>query len=210
MIPINKNPLGTEETNPYTPNEILCDINNGATKELELYPGIYYIRGQGAGGKGGNYSYPYFNGNGAPSGAGFVGYIQIKEYLKIIVTTGIGGTPNSPAGTDTTIPNIMILGGGSEGPQSSYNTICPAGTPGKLTIYSNEFFSVISSTISLDGNPGCHHTGGNSVITNDGAGENTGAATSPGAGGGGTSSIGGVGGNGMYGELLIKYIGKSM
>lgn len=205
-IPCSLYPLGTM-IGPYRLEEVVCDVSNGESKTKTLTPGIYYIRGQGAGGKGGNYGYPYFNGNGAPSGAGFVGFIRIKKTITVTVTAGVGGTPSHPAGTDTTISGIMVLGGGSEGPQTGYNTVCPAGTPGKITIYENEYFSVVSYTVNSDGNPGCHHDGGNSVITNDGAGSNTGAATKPGAGGGGTSSIGGTGGNGGYGECLIKFTG---
>lgn len=205
-IPCSLYPLGTM-IGPYKIGEVLCNISNGASKVIYLYPGIYYIRAQGAGGKGGNYGYPYFNGNGAPSGAGFVGYIKVVKQLATVVKAGVGGTPSSPAGTDTTLSNIMTLGGGSEGPQTGYNTICPAGTPGVITIQNNEYFSVVSFTVNSDGNPGCHHDGGDSVITNDGGGSGTGAATKPGAGGGGTSNIGGVGGNGGYGECLIKFTG---
>lgn len=201
-----KNFIKVYQYNSYEPDTVLCNISNGASSSVEFRKGVYYIRAQGAGGKGGNYGYPYFNGNGAPSGAGFVGFIRIKKTITVTVTAGVGGTPSHPAGTDTTISGIMVLGGGSKGPQTGYNTVCPAGTPGKITIYENEYFSVISSTVNSDGNPGCHHDGGNSVITNDGAGSGTGAATKPGAGGGGTSSIGGIGGNGGDGECLIQYI----
>lgn len=163
MIPINKNPLGTEETNPYTPNEILCDINNGATKELEFYPGIYYIRGQGGGAGGGNNNY-WSNGG------------------------GVAGAPNT------------------------------AGTGGIYTLINTEYYSIIESIILLNGEDGnisnagsgsrCY--GGNSVLTKDGRGDGSQPATKPGAGGGGQIQWGAAGQPGMYGELLIKYIGKSM
>lgn len=192
--------------NSYEPQQVLANISGNSSVNITFKRGVYYIRAQGAGGKGGNYGYPFFNGNGAPSGAGFEGYIYVRKEFSSSVTTGVGGTPSHPAGTDTTISDIMVLGGGSEGPQTDYNTVCPAGTPGKITIYENEYFSVVSYTVNSDGNAGCHHDGGNSVITNDGAGSNTGAATKPGAGGGGTSSIGGIGGNGGDGECLIQYI----
>lgn len=200
MSPLGS-PLGRYQT-----NQILCNISNGKTAKVTFYPGIYYIRAQGAGGKGGNYGYPYFNGNGAPSGAGFEGYIRITKQIVSEVSAGVGGTDSAPAGTDTVISNIMILGGGSAGPQTGYGTVCPAGTPGKITIKTNSSFSVVKSIISSDGNAGCNHDGGNSVLTGDGAGSGTGAATKPGAGGGGTSSIGGVGGAGGIGECLIKFI----
>lgn len=204
-IPCKLCPLGYPP-NPYAANDIVCNINNGATKQVVLYPGVYYIRAQGAGGKGGNYGYPYTHGNGAPSGAGFVGYIRVYKPLSIAVKTGVGGTPSSPAGTDTTIPLIMNLGGGSAGPQSGYNAICPAGTAGVITIYNNGYFRILSYTVNSDGNTGCRYDGGDSVITKDGGGSGTGAATSPGAGGGGTAAIGGKGGNGGYGECLIRFI----
>lgn len=201
-----KNFIKVYQYNSYEPQQVLANISGNSSTNITFKKGVYYIRAQGAGGKGGNYDYPYFNGNGAPSGAGFEGYIYVRKEFSSSVTTGVGGTPSHPAGTDTIISGIMVLGGGSAGPQTGYNTVCPAGTPGKITIYENEYFSVISSTVNSDGNPGCHHDGGNSVITNDGAGSGTGAATKPGAGGGGTSSIGGIGGNGGDGECLIQYI----
>lgn len=200
MSPLGS-PLGR-----YRIGQILCDISNGETTEVTFYPGIYYIRAQGAGGKGGNYGYPYFHGNGAPSGAGFEGYIRITKQIVSKISAGVRGTASAPAGTATVISNIMTLGGGSAGPQTGYNTVCPAGTPGKITIETNSSFSVVESIISSDGNAGCGHAGGNSVLTGDGAGSGTDAATKPGAGGGGTSSIGGTGGVGGVGECLIKFI----
>lgn len=200
MSPLGS-PLGR-----YKIGQILCNISNGKTTEVIFYPGIYYIRAQGAGGKGGNYGYPFFNGNGAPSGAGFEGYIRITKQIVSRISAGVRGTASAPAGTATEISNIMTLGGGSAGPQTGYNTVCPAGTPGKITIKNNSSFFVVESIISSDGNVGCAHDGGNSVLTGDGAGSGTGAATKPGAGGGGTSSIGGQGGDGGVGECLIKFI----
>lgn len=200
MSPLGS-PLGR-----YRTNQILCDISNGETTEVTFYPGIYYIRAQGAGGKGGNYGYPYTNGNGAPSGAGFEGYIRITKQIVSEISAGVRGTASAPAGTATVISNIMTLGGGSAGPQTVFNTVCPAGTPGKITIETNSSFSVVESIISSDGNAGCGHVGGNSVLTGDGAGSGTEDATKPGAGGGGTSSIGGIGGAGGGGECLIKFI----
>lgn len=215
MIPINKNPLGTEETNPYTPNEILCDINNGATKELEFYPGIYYIRGQGAGAGGGRNGY-YGNGQGGGSGAGFEGYIQIKKYIKTTVIAGIGGLEayNGNPGTDTKIDNILILGGGRGGIGENGTNIDNAGV---LSFIENTVYEIINPIISSNGNIGLEATssgsfvsGGNSILTNSGGGLGNSDATAPGAGGGGGYQWHTNGGNGMYGELLIKYIGKSM
>lgn len=202
-----KNFIKVYQYNSYEPQQVLANISGNSSTNITFKKGVYYIRAQGAGGKGGNYGYPYTNGNGAPSGAGFEGYIYVRKEFSSSVTTGVGGTPSHPAGTDTIISDIMVLGGGSEGPQTVFNTVCPAGTPGKITIYENEYFSVVSYTVNSDGKAGCNHDGGNSVITNDGAGSDTGAATKPGAGGGGTSSIGGIGGNGGDGECLIQYIG---
>lgn len=197
-------PLGSPLSR-YKIGQILCNISNGETTEVIFYPGIYYIRAQGAGGKGGNWGYPYSNGNGAPSGAGFEGYIRFAEQFVSKISTGVGGTVSAPAGTATEISNIMTLGGGSGGPQTFIENICPAGTPGKITIENNSSFSIVESIISSDGNAGCNHDGGNSVLTGDGAGSGTDAATKPGAGGGGTYAIGGVGGAGGAGECLIKF-----
>lgn len=200
MSPLGS-PLGC-----YKIGQILCNIFNGETTKVIFYPGIYYIRAQGAGGKGGDYGYPFTNGNGAPSGAGFEGYIRFNKKIVSNITTGVGGTASAPDGTATELSNIMTIGGGSAGPQTGYNTVCPAGTPGKITIKNDPFFYVVKPIIYSDGAAGCHHDGGKSVLTWDGAGSGSGAATKPGAGGGGTSSIGGKGGDGGVGECLVKFI----
>lgn len=71
-------PLGTRK-GKYKKGTVLCNLSNGQSATITLYPGIYYIRGQGAGAGGGNYAYPYGNGTGAGSGAGFEGYIKILK-----------------------------------------------------------------------------------------------------------------------------------
>lgn len=104
----------------------------------------------------------------------------------------------------------MLLGAGQAGPTTSGGTVDPSGVPGTITINSNNLnnlFTIISTTVNKDGNYGSRAIGGNSVLTNSGAGQaGGGAATAPGAGGGGNSKIGGVGGAGGAGECLIQYI----
>ena len=206
-LPCTLYPLGTEVSR-YEPDQVLCDLSNGQTATLTFYPGIYYIRAQGAGGGGGNYAYPFGNGNGGGSGAGFEGYIYVSKEFPSGVTTGVGGDSAS-AGVNTQINGVMLLGAGQAGPTTSGGTVDPSGVPGTITIDSNNLnnlFTIISTTVNQDGNYGSRAIGGNSVLTNSGAGQGGGgAATAPGAGGGGTSSIGGKGGPGGYGECLIRY-----
>ena len=192
--------------NSYEPNAVLCNINNGASASVVFKKGVYYIRGQGGGGGGGNYGYPYFNGNGGGSGAGFEGYIVVTKEFSSSVTTG-ASVSNSTDGIATVISNLVTLGGGDKGPQTSYDTVDPAGAGGIISFVSSSNFYILSATVNSNGNAGSRAIGGNSILTNSGGGAGGGgAATAPGAGGGGTSSIGGVGGIGGYGECLIKYI----
>lgn len=194
----------------YNATQTICDVRNGETWSGTLARGVYYIRAQGAGGGGGNYAYPYGNGNGGGSGAGFEGYVYVRKEFSTSVTTGAGGG-SALAGVDTQISGVMLLGAGQAGPTTSLGTVDPSGVPGTITIDSNNLnnlFTIVSATVNRDGNYGSRAIGGNSVLTNSGAGQGGGgAATAPGAGGGGTSSIGGVGGHGGAGECLIKLVG---
>lgn len=191
----------------YNATQTICDVSNGETWSGTLARGVYYIRAQGGGGGGGNYGYPYFNGNGGGSGAGFEGYINITSPIETTVTTG-ASVPNSTDGVDTVISNLVTLGGGGAGPQTGYETVDPAGAGGVISfVDSSDFYIMNATTINSNGKAGSHHKGGDSVLTNSGAGEGTGSATALGAGGGGTSSIGGVGGYGGAGECLIKLVG---
>lgn len=205
-----KNFIKLYQYNSYEPQQILVNISGTASTNITFKKGVYYIRAQGAGGGGGNYAYPYGNGNGGGSGAGFEGYIYVSKEFSSSVTTGVGGNSAS-AGVNTQINGVMLLGAGQAGPTTSLGTVDPSGVPGTITIDSNNLnnlFTIISTTVNQDGNYGSRAIGGNSVLTNSGAGQGGGgAATAPGAGGGGTSSIGGKGGPGGDGECLIQYIG---
>ena len=205
-----KNYVKVYQYNSYEPQQILVNISGTASTDITFKRGVYYIRAQGAGGGGGNYAYPYGNGNGGGSGAGFEGYIYVSKEFSSSVTTGVGGNSAS-AGVNTQINGVMLLGAGQAGPTTSLGTVDPSGVPGTITIDSNNLnnlFTIISTTVNQDGNYGSRAIGGNSVLTNSGAGQGGGrAATAPGAGGGGTSSIGGKGGPGGDGECLIQYIG---
>jgi hypothetical protein len=205
-----KNFIKVYQYNSYEPQQILVNISGTASTDITFKRGVYYIRAQGAGGGGGNYAYPYGNGNGGGSGAGFEGYIYVSKEFSSSVTTGVGGNSAS-AGVNTQINGVMLLGAGQAGPTTSGGTVDPSGVPGTITIDSNNLnnlFTIISTTVNQDGNYGSRAIGGNSVLTNSGAGQGGGgAATAPGAGGGGTSSIGGKGGPGGDGECLIQYIG---
>lgn len=205
-----KNYVKVYQYNSYKPQQILVNISGTASTDITFKRGVYYIRAQGAGGGGGNYAHPFGNGNGGGSGAGFEGYIYVSKEFSSSVTTGVGGNSAS-AGVNTQINGVMLLGAGQAGPTTSGGTVDPSGVPGTITIDSNNLnnlFTIISTTVNQDGNYGSRAIGGNSVLTNSGAGQGGGgAATAPGAGGGGTSSIGGKGGPGGDGECLIQYIG---
>lgn len=204
-----KNFIKVYQYNSYKPQQIFVNISGTASTDITFKRGVYYIRAQGAGGGGGNYAYPYGNGNGGGSGAGFEGYIYVSKEFSSSVTTGVGGNSAS-AGVNTQINGVMLLGAGQAGPTTVGQTVDPSGVPGTITIDSNNLnnlFTIISTTVNQDGNYGSKAIGGNSVLTNSGAGQGGGgAATASGAGGGGTSSIGGKGGPGGDGECLIQYI----
>lgn len=205
MSPLGS-PLGR-----YRINQILCNISNGKTAKVTFYPGIYYIRAQGAGGGGGNGNY-WSNGGGGGSGAGFEGYIRVSQEFSSTVTTGVGGA-NSSAGADTVISGVMTLGGGKGGASGE------AGAGGIYDLDKSGNSSVTKSIILSNGNAGLFSNagspddrcrGGMSVLTGDGAGtggsKESVKATKPGAGGGGQIQWGAAGGTGSYGECLIKFI----
>ena len=210
-IPCSLYPLGTL-ISPYKIGEVLCNINNGQTATVHLYPGVYYIRAQGAGGGGGRNGY-FGNGQGGGSGAGFEGYLRIKGNVgKVTVTAGVGGTEayNGNPGTDTFIGSIMTLGGGKGGAGENKEHVANAGI---YTFKSSNNWEIISSTVARNGNQGLEATssgdfvsGGNSVLTNSGGGKGHAAATAPGAGGGGGFQWNTNGGNGSYGECLIQFV----
>lgn len=210
-IPCSLYPLGTL-ISPYKIGEVLCNINNGQTATVHLYPGVYYIRAQGAGGGGGCNGY-FGNGQGGGSGAGFEGYLRIKGNVgKVTCTAGVGGTEayDGNPGTNTFIGSIMTLGGGKGGAGENKEHVANAGI---YTFKSSNNWEIISSTVARKGNQGLEATadgnfvsGGNSVLTNSGGGKGHAAATAPGAGGGGGYQWNLEGGAGGYGECLIKFV----
>lgn len=210
-IPCSLYPLGTL-ISPYKIDEVLCNISNGQTATVHLYPGVYYIRAQGAGGGGGRNGY-WGNGQGGGSGAGFRGYIFVKRDLGTVsVSAGVGGAEayNGNPGTDTVVGPIMTLGGGKGGAGESNEHVANAGI---YTFKSSNNWEIISSAIARNGNQGLEATsssdfvsGGNSVLTNNGGGKGHANATAPGAGGGGGFQWNIEGGAGGDGECLIRFV----
>lgn len=76
MLPISMNPLGCP-AGPYSPGDVLCNLSNGQTATVTFWPGVYRVRGQGAGGWGN--AYGWGDGYGGGSGAGFEGLIRISK-----------------------------------------------------------------------------------------------------------------------------------
>lgn len=202
--------------NSYEPNHILCNLSNGASTTVHMRKGVYYIRGQGAGGGGGRNGY-FGNGQGGGSGAGFEGYIYVKRDLGTVsVSAGVGGTEayEGNPGTDTVVGSIMTLGGGKGGAGENKAHVANAGI---LTINSSDNWEILSYTVKSNGNQGLEASnsasfisGGNSVLTGDGGGPTSDSnhdASAPGAGGGGGWSFNSSGGAGGAGECLIQYIG---
>lgn len=207
-----KNYVKVYQYNSYEPDTVLCDINNGASASVIFKKGVYYVRGQGAGGGGGRNGY-FGNGQGGGSGAGFEGYIYVKRDLGAVsVSTGVGGTEayDGNPGTDTIVGSIMTLGGGKGGAGENKEHVANAGI---YTFNSSDDWEIISFTVAQNGNQGLEATssgdfvsGGNSVLTNSGGGKGHANATAPGAGGGGGYQFDINGGDGYYGELKIQYI----
>lgn len=209
-IPCSLYPLGTMVAR-YKPGDVLCNISNGTSKVVYLYPGVYYIRAQGAGGGGGRNGY-FGNGQGGGSGAGFIGYLRVKANVgEVTCTTGVGGAEDyhGKAGGATQIGGIMTLGGGGGGAGENTDHY---ENEGKYTFNSSANWEIVSSTVARNGNRGIEATasgdfksGGDSVLTNSGGGLGHASATAPGAGGGGGYQWNSGGGNGSYGECLIKF-----
>lgn len=202
--------------NSYEPYKVLCNISNGASTTVHMRKGVYYIRGQGAGGAGGRNGY-FGNGQGGGSGAGFEGYVYLKvDYGNMVITAGVGGTEayHGNPGTDTVIGQLMTLGAGGGG--AGENTAHYANA-GILTINSSDNWEILSYTVKSDGNQGLEASnsasfisGGNSVLTGDGGGPTSDSnhdASAPGAGGGGGWAFNISSGAGGAGECLIQYIG---
>ncbi len=211
-----KNFIKVYQYNSYEPNTVLCNISNGASTTVHMRKGVYYIRGQGAGGGGGRNGY-FGNGQGGGSGAGFEGYVYLKvDYGNMVITAGVGGTEayHGNPGTDTVIGQLITLGGGKGGAGENKAHVANAGI---LTINSSDNWEILSYTVKSNGNQGLEASnsasfisGGNSVLTGDGGGPTSGSnhdASAPGAGGGGGWGYNSSGGAGGAGECLIQYIG---
>lgn len=199
-------PLGSRK-GKYKKGTVLCNLSNGQTAKLTLYPGIYYIRAQGGGGGGGDGSFA--NGCGGGSGAGFVGTIRIKRTINVDVYAGLAGARRAN-GENTYIGSLIVCGGGIAGLTASSAAPYNGGT---LTTDYDDIIEELEIEIKSNGLQGIyastsssHISGANSVLTNSGGGRSNGnrAATAPGAGGGGGTGAG-RGGAGYYGECLIRY-----
>lgn len=215
-IPCSLYPLGTS-LGKYKHNEVLCDLSNGQTAELTLYPGLYYIRGQGAGGSGGNCGYSATGGGGG-SGAVFDGYVRVLKKKIITVTAGNAPTKNSIAGGNTVIENMMTLNSGQGGGDGTGQP----GAGGLIDILEQDWFNIVDTLPhailnGLPGNNGVvtgtnYSAGANSALTGTGGGKAGGggqsgrSATAPGAGGAGGIQFDTIGGLGFYGECFIKYV----
>lgn len=199
-IPCSLYPLGSNVAR-YRPEEVLCNISNGETKDVSFYSGVYYIEAQGAGGDGGNYAYPYGQGYGGGSGAGCKIYVRILKKFRTTITSGAVGTTK---GGDTIIPKIVTLGGGWKGKTVQGTPSGLTDNGGAATEEDEIFYRLLSGTI-VDGKPGNGYIGGNSVITNSGGATWNTSATVLGAGGGGSRSAGQFG-KGAGGSCLIKFV----
>lgn len=199
-IPCSLHPLGSLPS-PYKPDEIICNLSNGQTAKVAFTPGVLYIEAQGAGGDGGNYAYPYGQGFGGGSGAGCKIYVRILKSFTATITAGAVGTTK---GGDTIIPNIATLGGGYKG-RTVQGTPSGLSDNGGVSTKNEEIFYKLLSGYIANGNPAMDFTGGNSVITNNGGAPANTSATVPGAGGGGSISMGGYG-TGAGGSCLIKFV----
>lgn len=200
----------------YQNGFVLFDGKDGDVANVSFYKGYYYIRGQGAGGSGGNNGY-WANGGGGGSGAGFEGYIYISNDMKDLLNNyaGKASTATASAGENTYIENLLTLGGGQGGGSGG------GGKGGVLTFVNEALLSVAKAIISkngYDGQSAGSNTvpGANSVLTEDGGGRAGGGgqagrtATKPGAGGAGGIQWDGAGGLGKYGELKIVYVGRKL
>lgn len=204
-IPCSLSPLGTV-MGKYRPGEEILRVDFENSASAILYPGIYKIYAQGAGGGGGDNSYTA-NGYGGGSGAGFSGYIRVKRKMTIAVQT-YGYSAKGTDGGDTTISGIMTLGGGKKGLNGDANS----GKGGTYTIHSSTDWEITETEILSNGYDGVYATssgsfqsGANSVLSNSGGGLGNAAATGAGAGGGGGYQWHTSGGQGGWGECIIWF-----
>lgn len=207
MLGIRGNRLGAPVNN-YKANYVLCNLSGVASATKTLYPGVYIVRAQGAGGGGGRNGY-FGNGQGGGSGAGFEGKLKVWRKTSVAVSTGAGGAQQAK-GTDTIIGDIWTLGAGLQGSTDNAAHIANAGP---YTFNSSANWEIVSYKVARNGKQGLEATssgsfisGGNSVLTNSGGGKGNASATARGAGGGGGYQWHSDGGSGGVGECLIKFI----
>lgn len=200
-------PLGSRKGR-YKKGTILCNLSNGQSATITFYPGIYYIRAQGAGGSGGITGY-WNPGQGGGSGAGFTGYIKIKKTIKNVGVSAGAATAAGYTlkGGDTIIGNIMSLGGGLGG---IGNDGAQANNGGKYTFNQSNDWEIVSSSVAEDGLKAGYGQGSNSVLTNSGGGPANNPATASGAGSGGGTGFGSKASASGMGECLIRYDGLNI
>ena len=148
-LPCTLYPLGTEVSR-YEPDQVLCDLSNGQTAELTLYPGVYYIEAQGAGGSGGTYGdFTWGRGSGGGSGAGFKGLIRVKKTITCNISTAVAVASGkwSVKGNPTEIENMFLCDGGGGG-----NTGEALAVGGELTVIENDNYEILSSEYRGNGN----------------------------------------------------------
>ena len=206
MLGIRGNRLKAPVNN-YKANFVLCNLFGVASETEILYPGVYNVRAQGAGGGGGRNGY-FCNGQGGGSGAGFEGKLKVWRKIPVAVSTGAGGAQQAK-GTDTIIGDIWTLGAGLQG---STDTAAHIANAGSYTFNSSADWEIVSYKVAQNGNQGLEATssgsfvsGGNSVLTNSGGGKGNANATAPGAGGGGGYQWHSDGGFGGVGEVKITF-----
>lgn len=198
-------PLGSRKGR-YKKGTVLCNLSNGQSSRINIKRGLYFIRGQGAGGWGGNNFMA--NGGGGGSGAGFEGYIYFRKDIdNVEVISGVAPTTQA-AGNPTIISGVLMLGGGAVG---GYNNNT-GGDGGIYQFIEDRRWYIKSFRVAQNGengrgasNDGNYRSGGNSVLTGNGGGLGNAAATAAGAGGGGGYAWHTAGQAGGGGELLIRY-----
>ena len=84
-------PLGNRFGGHFS-GKVLADLSAGAGQNMRLASGLYYMRGQAAGGWGGNNFMA--NGGGGGSGAGFEGYVHINRDLENVAVLS-GAVPDN-------------------------------------------------------------------------------------------------------------------
>lgn len=198
---------------PFRANQLIVNLLNGQTANINLYPGVYATLAQGGGGSGGTYGdFGWGRGSGGGSGAGFNGWLRLKRTLiNHGLQTGVAVASGkwSVNGNGSSINGILDFGGGEGG--ITNEALAVGGT---LTRHTNDEvfdFPKINylgngyGTRVIDDNK---RYGANSVVTNDGGGNPSENATNYGAGGGGYTGNGINGGAGGGGQITMTYINQ--